>query len=181
MRLYKESEKSTFSYWFAHWMAFQKTAIKLKVWRPAYLLHDIEKPFIMCLWKDYPKVREFHRTHNKHHYEYDNGEIAPWLSCDYTAMAIDWECSHLTKEDAQALAYEECCNKLEKAFNDKNPVVLHILINYLIPELEELGLCAEGEFEKSDLGKKILSSDWKEWDGNEAYFKMYGRLAPDEI
>lgn len=41
----KES-RSTFKYWFAHWCAFQMVALDLHVWRPKYLLHDIEKPWL---------------------------------------------------------------------------------------------------------------------------------------
>lgn len=181
MKLYPETEKSTFSYWFAHWRAFQKTAFKLRVWKPWYLFHDIEKPFLMWVWKDYPRVRAWHRKHNRHHYQYDNGEIAPWLWCDYTAMVVDWECSHFSKLDAQLDAFDEMCNKINKAFAAKNPVVIHILVNYMLPELYRLGLADQDKFEKSALGKKINKADWTEWDGSKFYKEMYGREAPKEV
>ena len=101
MKLYKETEKSTFSYWFAHWRAFNLTAMLLGVWKPKYLFHDIEKPFLMWWWKDYKRVRNFHRTHARHHWEYQGKR-----GYDYEAMVIDWECSRYTKESAPMTAYE---------------------------------------------------------------------------
>lgn len=181
MKLYPESKKSTFGYTFSHWLAFQKTAIKLGVWKPKYIFHDIEKPFLMWLWKDYPRVREWHRKHSKHHYQYDNGEIAPWLFCDYVAMVVDWECSHLTKLDKRLAAYDEFCYELNQAYNDKNPVIIHILVNYMLPVLEDLGLCTDEEFTQSELGKKIIGLDWTNWDGLEFYKKLYGREVPRQL
>ena len=177
MKLYPKSEKSSLPYWFAHWVAFQKVAIKHHVWWPQYLLHDIEKPFLMWAWKDYPRVREFHRKHNNHHYQYDNGEIAPWLSCDYVAMAVDWECSHLTKEDKKLDAYGEFCRKLEDAYEEKNPVKIHILVNHLLPVLEWMGFAID--FENTEIGKKVMSGEWTNWDAAPFYEKMYGRKAPE--
>jgi hypothetical protein len=181
MKLYPATEKSTFSYWFAHWRAFQKTAFKLRVWKPWYLFHDIEKPFLMWEWKDYPRVRAWHRKHNKHHYQYDNGEIAPWMFCDYVAMVVDWECSHLSKLDEPYNAYEEFCNKVNAAFDEKNPVVIHILVNYMLPVLYDLNLANQDEFEKTDLAKKINKARWTKWDGSKFYKEMYGREVPEEV
>jgi hypothetical protein len=100
--IYKPSEKSTFRYWFAHWKAFNKTAFKLKCWRPKYLLHDIEKPWLLLIWGDYERVRQFHRKHNKHHLTYKDPNKIDWQG-----MIIDWECSRLTKEDSQKTALEQ--------------------------------------------------------------------------
>lgn len=51
--MFTKEERSGFKYWFAHWCAFQMTALNLKCWRPKYLLHDIEKPWLKLLWGDY--------------------------------------------------------------------------------------------------------------------------------
>ena len=47
--MFTKEERSGFKYWFAHWCAFQMTALNLKCWRPKYLLHDIEKPWLSLL------------------------------------------------------------------------------------------------------------------------------------
>lgn len=101
MKLYQESEKSTFKYWFAHWRAFNLTAMLLSVWKFRFLFHDIEKPFLMFIWRDYPRVRAFHRTHARHHWAYKGKK--PY---DYLGMVIDWECSRFSKADAQMDAFE---------------------------------------------------------------------------
>jgi hypothetical protein len=90
-RKFEKSERSTFTYWFWHWLAFNYTAFKLKAWKPKYLFHDIEKPWLK-LFLDYPKVQKWHRTHNAHHLEYRKPYNRNWID-----MAIDWECSGLTK------------------------------------------------------------------------------------
>ena len=93
MKEFKEKDKSSFTYWFKHWKAFNKCAIDHHCWRIQFLFHDIEKPFLMIYFnKDYKKVKEWHRTHNRHHLEYDGDN-----NYDYIAMAIDWECSGSTK------------------------------------------------------------------------------------
>ena len=74
-------EKSTFQYWFYHWLAFNYTAWKLGVWKPKWLLHDIEKPW--------------HKHHNSHHIFY--GRRNGMNKIDWLGAVIDWECSHLTK------------------------------------------------------------------------------------
>ena len=63
-------EKSTFQYWFYHWLAFNYTAWKLGVWKPKWLLHDIEKPWLKLIWGDYMRVKQWHKHHNKHHIFY---------------------------------------------------------------------------------------------------------------
>ena len=101
MKLYPETEKSSFAYWFAHWRAFNLTAMLLGVWEFRFLFHDIEKPFLMWLWKDYQRVREYHRTHARHHWAYKGKK-----GYDYLGMVIDWECSRFSKADAQMNAWE---------------------------------------------------------------------------
>ena len=109
--MFTKSERGTFKYWFAHWCAFQMTALNLKCWKPKYLFHDIEKPWLMLFWKDYNRVQKWHRTHNAHHTEYQG----KW---DAEAMIIDWECSRFTKTDAQLNAYNTLF-ELIKNSNDK--------------------------------------------------------------
>lgn len=89
---FTKQQRSTFSYWLWHNLAFNYTAIKCKAWKFKYIFHDMEKPFLMLLWRDYKRVQEFHRNHNRHHIEYP--KYNKW---DLEAMIIDWECSGLTK------------------------------------------------------------------------------------
>lgn len=98
--MFDKSERSTFKYWFAHWCAYQLTALNLKAWKFKYLFHDIEKPWLRILFRgDYSKVRKYHREHSKHHLQYKGKK-------DYTAMVIDWECSRLTKDFSPYTAHE---------------------------------------------------------------------------
>lgn len=131
MRLFKKEERSTFSYWFAHWCAFNMVALDLHIWKPKYLFHDIEKPWLMLLWRDYKKVQEWHRKHTRHHIEY-NGI----LNYDFEAMVIDWECSRFTKENAQLNAYNTLFEKELPNHPDKRD----LLLNNIIPILERLNL-----------------------------------------
>ena len=102
---FSKKERSSFKYWFAHWCGFQLTALNLGIWKPKYLLHDIEKPWLKLLWRgDYKKVQIWHRTHNKHHLEY--GLLNGWDAIDWEALMIDWECCGLSKQEAQMDARE---------------------------------------------------------------------------
>ena len=99
--MFSKEERSTFPYWFAHWCAFNMTALNLRVWKFKYLFHDIEKPWLRLFW-DYEKVQRWHRYHNNHHLEYMyRGTI------DIEAMLIDWECSRFTKEASTLTARQE--------------------------------------------------------------------------
>lgn len=91
--MFKEDECNSFKYWLAHWCAFQMTALNLHKWKLKYLLHDIEKPFLMLLWRNREKVRKFHVTHASHH-----PQGKPFKKIDLEAMLIDWECGRYTKE-----------------------------------------------------------------------------------
>lgn len=128
--MFKKEERAGFKYTFAHWCAFQMTALNLGIWKFKYLFHDIEKPFLKLLWKDYSKVQKWHRKHNSHHVEYDG----KW---DIDAMIIDWECSHFTKEASKLNAYEKC---LELIDNHPFYQVRYRLEAYMFPRLKELGL-----------------------------------------
>lgn len=116
---FSKKERSGFKYWFAHWCAFQMTALNLRAWKFKYLFHDLEKPFIKP-FIGYPKTQRFHRLHNRHHLEY--GLKHGWDKCDWEAMVIDWECSNLTKYAAQLDAREkieyECRNEWQE-YKDK--------------------------------------------------------------
>lgn len=98
-------QKSTFSYWFYHWLAFNHTAWKLGVWKPKWLLHDIEKPWLKLIWGDYLRVRQWHKHHNSHHILY--GRRHGMNKIDWLGAVIDWECSHLTKYVAERNGREE--------------------------------------------------------------------------
>lgn len=98
-------EKSTFKYWFYHWLAFNYTAWKLGVWKPKWLLHDIEKPWLKLIWGDYMRVRQWHKHHNSHHIFY--GRRNGMNKIDWLGAVIDWECSHLTKVVAERNGREE--------------------------------------------------------------------------
>ena len=104
--MFDEKEKSTFKYWFAHWCAYQMTALNCKAWKLKYLFHDIEKPWLELLWKDHKRVKTWHRNHNTHHIEYPGKRKK-----DYEAMMIDWECSRFTKTFRVRGAREELDRK----------------------------------------------------------------------
>ena len=104
--MFSEKDKSTFKYWFAHWCAYQMTALNCKAWKFKYLFHDIEKPWLELLWKDHKRVKTWHRNHNTHHIEYPGKRKK-----DYEAMMIDWECSRFTKTFRARGAREELDRK----------------------------------------------------------------------
>ena len=119
---FDKSNRSSFAYWFAHWCAFQLTALNIGRWKFKYLLHDFEKPW-MKLFCKYKTVQKWHREHNSHHLEY--GLKHGWDKVDWEALIIDWECSRLTKTEAQLDAYEtmnyELNNKWKYYRNDIAP------------------------------------------------------------
>lgn len=102
--MFSKDERSDFKYWFAHWCAFQMTALVLRSWKFKYLFHDWYKPWMKLLGIPYEKIQKFHRSHANHHLEYDGKK-------DYIAMMIDWECSRFTKEAAPLNAIQEIVRK----------------------------------------------------------------------
>lgn len=100
--------KYTFERWFKHWLAFNKTAYKLKAWRIGHLLHDIDKPFLN-LFLSNEKTREIHLKRSPHHMEY-NGKL------NIEDMIIDWECARLTKPESQLNARETLIKKILPKF-----------------------------------------------------------------
>jgi hypothetical protein len=111
--MFTKEERSTFKYWFAHWCAFQMTALNLKVWKPKYLLHDIEKPFLKLFLK-YKTIQRLHRKYSSHHLEYWRGV----KKIDIDAMLIDWECSRFTKK-ASPMNARETLEKIETNAYDR--------------------------------------------------------------
>ncbi len=96
---FDKSQRSTFSYWYNHWKAFNQVAKELGVWKFHHLFHDLEKPFLRLFMK-YEKLQKFHRTHNRHHLEYPGDR-------NWTDMYVDWECSRYTKVACPRNAIEE--------------------------------------------------------------------------
>lgn len=107
-RKFTKDQRSTFPYWFWHWLAFNDVARELHVWRPRHILHDIEKPFMRLIFP-YKKVQKWHRLHNRHHLEYKYPERRSWLD-----MIIDWEASGRTKHACPRNAIEEARFKLNE-------------------------------------------------------------------
>lgn len=100
-KLFSVKECATPLYWFAHWCAVNLTAANLGVWKWKYLLHDIEKPFLMFLWNDHERVQKWHVQHSKHH---EQGKAIE--DVDRIEQMLDWEANHLSKEFAQRTARE---------------------------------------------------------------------------
>lgn len=148
--MFTKQERSGFKYWFAHWCAYQMTALNLKCWRPRFLLHDIEKPWLKLILRDYKKVQKWHRLHNNHHLEcvYRNMITKSKIIADWLAMVIDWECSRFTKQDAPLTARQTLVKELEK-INREYPTVkfkgesIHDIVKTNIEKvLNELNLVA---------------------------------------
>lgn len=112
--MFTKEERSSFPYWFAHWCAFNMTALNLRIWKFKYLFHDIEKPWLMLFWKDYKKVQKWHREHNRHHAEYKGRK-----KFDFDSMIIDWECSGFTKESAPLNAWNTLNIVIKKKYPEK--------------------------------------------------------------
>ena len=132
--MFTKEERSSFPYWFAHWCAFNMTALNLHAWKLKYLFHDIEKPWLMWFWKDYKRVQKWHREHNRHHVEYRGRK-----ALDYDAMIIDWECSRFTKELAPWNAWDT----LEKVIKLRYPDKYEDIKKETKPRMIKLGLGKE--------------------------------------
>lgn len=110
MRNYKKfpkNKRSTFPYWFWHWLAFNDVAMEWGVWQFHHIFHDMEKPWLRLIFP-YHKVQRIHRTNNSHHLEYKHPENRNWLD-----MVIDWEASSRTKDACPYNAIQEANIKLE--------------------------------------------------------------------
>lgn len=129
--MFSKAERSGFKYWFAHWCAFNMTALNLRCWKFKYLFHDIEKPWLKLILRDYKKVQKWHREHNSHHLEY----FIKHKKADWEAMVIDWECSRFTKEACPLDAKGELANQV-----DKHPEIRDVLQYNMVKAMKNMGL-----------------------------------------
>lgn len=134
-KMFDRDDRSSFKYWFAHWCGFQITALNLGIWKFKYLFHDIEKPWLKLMWKDYDHVQKWHREHNSHHLEY--GLKHGFDKIDWVALMIDWECSALSKRQSQMDAREAMDYELEK---DKWKPYAEVIRSYYNPVIERYNL-----------------------------------------
>jgi hypothetical protein len=154
--MFTKSERSSFPYWFAHWAAFQMTALNCRAWKFKYLFHDFEKPWLR-IFLPYPKVQKIHRAYNKHHPEWLERQLFcmppnyEWLieKCldkfDYDAAIIDWECCHFTKAEEPLDAHDEYKRLLNHDnFSKKYPWITKLCYNEfshrLMDSIKKLGL-----------------------------------------
>ena len=137
--MFDKSQRSTFPYWFAHWCAYNMTALNCGKWRFKYLFHDLEKPFIK-LFFEYPKVQKFHRSHNRHHVEWLEKKLNKAQTTedalkilnkfDFEGAVIDWECARFTKSEQPRDAAKEFVYMFySKAFPEKFPNVVSKVYN----------------------------------------------------
>lgn len=116
---YDKEDRGKLVYTLSHWLAFNYVAIRQGCWRPRFLLHDAEKPFLMLWYRgDYSKVQRHHRTHSRHHLEYSGKHSMDWLG-----MIIDWECAHLTKKAKPLVAIEKIRDLVSKDRLDEKQVL----------------------------------------------------------
>ena len=127
--MFTKKERGGFKYTFAHWCAYQMTALNLGIWKFKYLFHDFEKPWLKLILRDYKKVQKWHRTHNAHHMEYEK----KW---DAEAMIIDWECSRFTKKASPLSAKEIYDDFVNVKY--KNTKYEQRLINEIKPILNKI-------------------------------------------
>ena len=135
-KMFTKADRSSFRYWFAHWCSYQVVALNNGIWRPKYLLHDIEKPWLKLWYRgDYKKVQSFHRLHNCHHLEY--GLTRGWDKMDWQALVIDWECCAYSKLESQLDARETLEYEVAR---DKWKAYEEIIRRGVEPILNKLGL-----------------------------------------
>lgn len=138
--MFTKEQRSTFPYWFAHWCAFQMTALNTRVWRPKYLLHDMIKPWLrifMC----YKNVQHIHRNYANHHLEwiikrYNGKNDDVFDRFDWEAMIIDWECSRFTKTSSPMTARQQ----YEEEILIRRGVIRREMIKRIPPILSKMGL-----------------------------------------
>lgn len=135
---FDKNERSGFKYWFSHWCAYNMTALVMHAWKPKYLLHDIEKPWLKLILRDYKKVQKWHRTHSKHHLDY--GDKHGYDKVDWEAAVIDWECSRFTKRAQQRNARqftEYILSNEDGKYSEKQRFAVK---NNVLPILDKIGL-----------------------------------------
>lgn len=129
--MFDKKDRGGFKYTFAHWCAYQMTALNLGIWKFKYLFHDWEKPWLKLFLRDYKKVQKWHREHNAHHMEY----MKKW---DAYAMLIDWECSRFTKTASPMTAKDTYVYFVNTKY--KNTPYEKRLKEEILPILEKLNL-----------------------------------------
>ena len=141
---FNREQRSKFNYWFAHWCAFQMVALCLHIWKPKYLFHDIEKPWLR-LFLPYKKVQKIHRKFNRHHEQWL--ERHNHIPVDIDALIIDNECSRFTKQAATLTALQyfnkklsECEQKISNQQADQLVYKYQALYNSAINRAKQLGL-----------------------------------------
>lgn len=127
-----KEERSSFPYWFAHWCAYQMTALVLGAWKPRFLLHDFEKPWLKLVMP-YKKLQARHRRKSAHHLEY--GLLHGWEELDAEALVIDWECCRFTKTKAQldarqTLEYEVSRDKWKRYEKEIRSAIEPVLVKF---------------------------------------------------
>lgn len=135
---FDKSQRSTFPYWYNHWKAYNWVAWKLGVWKPKWLLHDIEKPWLLLIWGDYKRVQKWHKYHNKHHIF--SGRHYGLNKIDWLAAIIDWECGQYTKYACPRNAREEVDYMLEHETEKYSADELSEIKKNCYPILDYLGL-----------------------------------------
>jgi len=125
LKKFDKNERSSFSYWYNHWLAYNLVALKQHAWKLKYAFHDWYKPWLR-LFLPYEKVQSFHRSHSNHHPEWlerklikagkkykknpmkwVDGYLDAFHKYDYKGTIIDWECSRYTKNAANLNAHDE--------------------------------------------------------------------------
>lgn len=154
--MFTKAERSSFPYWFAHWAAYQMTALNCKAWKFKYLFHDAEKPWLR-LFLPYKKVQKIHRAYNRHHPEWLERQLFTIQKgydllieklldkFDYEGAIIDWECCHFTKVEEPLDAHEEYRRLLSlDTFSEKYPCITKFCYNEfskrLMDAIKKLGL-----------------------------------------
>ena len=134
---FDKKDRSSFPYWFSHWAAYNLIALKLGVWKPKWLLHDIEKPWLKLIWRDYKRVQKWHKHHNKHHIF--SGRRYGLNKVDWLAAVLDWESSRYSKNASLLTARQETeaiLNERKKYTDDEREEIR----KNVLPILNYLGL-----------------------------------------
>lgn len=108
-----------------HIVCINKLAAKLGVWKPKYLLHDMDKVFmyLFCTGKTVKEIHQAHRAKSTHHVEYFEQKKMDW-----EMAVLDWESARFTKPD--------------KPLNAHDTLRTHYpqFAEYCMPIIEKLGL-----------------------------------------
>lgn len=131
-------KKGTFKYTFWHWLAYNLVAMKLGAWKPKWLLHDIEKPWLKLIWGDYKRVQKWHKHHNKHHIF--SGRRYGLNKVDWLAAVLDWESSRYSKKAASKTALEQANSIINGNENKYTKDEIEEVRKNALPVIKFLGL-----------------------------------------